>query len=77
MNATLLPDDDQPLRIKVVADWLGVSEKTVRRRIDSGEIESVRMGGLRVVLRRNLRAYWEKINQSGGQNVQTCLQAKG
>lgn len=57
----LLPADDQPLRIKDVADWLQVSEKTVRRRIDAGEIRSVKMGGLRVILRRDLRAYWDKI----------------
>jgi len=71
MNDAQLPEDDQPLRIKVVATWIGISDKTVRRRINSGEIESVKMGGLRVVPRRNLRAYWEKINQLGGQNVQT------
>jgi len=69
MNDVLLPEGDQPLRIKAVATWLGVSEKTVRRRIDSGQIESVKMGGLRVVPRRNFKAYWEKINQSGGQHV--------
>jgi excisionase family DNA binding protein len=77
MNAVPLPEDDQPLRIKAVANWLGISDKTVRRRIDSGEIESVKMGGLRVVPRRNLRAYWEKVNQTGGHNVQTGIQAKG
>lgn len=57
----LLPADDQPLRIKAVADWLQVSEKTVRRRVDAGEIRSVKMGGLRVILRRDLRVYWDKI----------------
>ena len=48
-NPALLPDDDQPLRIQTVAAWLGVADKTVRRRIDSGEIRSVKMGGLRVI----------------------------
>lgn len=69
MNAALLPDDDQPLRIKVVADWLGISDKTVRRRIDSGEIESIKMGGLRVVTRRKLKEYWEKLNGRGKKDV--------
>lgn len=69
MNAAQLPEDDQPLRIKVVAEWLGVGDKTVRRRIDSGEIKSVKMGGLRVVLRRDFKAYWQKLSQTGGVNV--------
>jgi excisionase family DNA binding protein len=68
-NPALLPNDDQPLRIKTVAAWLGVADKTVRRRIDSGEIRSVKMGGLRVILRRDLKAYWQKINPTGGSDV--------
>ena len=67
MNTTLLHDDDQPLRIRVIAEWLGVADKTVRRRIDSGAIKSVKMGGLRLVLRRDFKAYWEKLK--GGKNV--------
>lgn len=69
MNANLLPADDQPLRIKSIAAWLGISDKTVRRRIDSLEIKSVKMGGLRVVLRRDFKAYLQNLNQSGSQNV--------
>ena len=68
-NPALLPDDDQPLRIQTVAAWLGVADKTVRRRIDSGEIRSVKMGGLRVILRRDLKAYWQKLNPTGGSDV--------
>ena len=68
-NPAMLPNDDQPLRIKTVAVWLGVADKTVRRRIDSGEIRSVKMGGLRVILRRDLKAYWQKINPTGGSDV--------
>jgi len=68
-NLALLPNDDQPLRIKTVAAWLGVADKTVRRRIDSGEIRSVKMGGLRVILRRDLKAYWQKLNPIGGSDV--------
>ena len=69
MNLSLLPEDDQPLRIKVLAEWLGVADKTVRRRIDSGEIKSVKMGGLRVILRRDFKAYWQKLNQTGDEHV--------
>ena len=38
----MLPEDDPPLRIKVIAEWLGVADKTVRRRIDSGQIKSIK-----------------------------------
>lgn len=69
MNAALIPEDDQPLRIKEIAEWLGISDKTVRRRIDGGAIKSVKMGGLRVVIRRDFKAYWQKLNQEGGEHV--------
>ena len=69
MNVPLIPEDEQPLRIKTVAQWLGVTDKTVRRRIDCGEIKSVKMGGLRMVLRRDFKTYWQKISQSGGAHV--------
>lgn len=69
MNAAQLPEDDQPLRIKTIAEWLGVSDKTVRRRMDSLEIKSVKMGGLRVVLRRDFKTYWQKLTQTGGKHV--------
>jgi len=77
MNAPLIADDERPVRIKTIAEWAGVSERTVRRWIDSGQLKSVKMGGLRVVLPRDFREFWEKINQSKVKNVQTCLQAKG
>ena len=69
MNAPLLHDDDQPLRIQAVANWLGISAKTIRRRIDSGALKSVKMGGLRVVLRRDFKAYVASLNESGASNV--------
>jgi excisionase family DNA binding protein len=65
----ILPEDEQPLRIKAIGGWLGVSDKTVRRRLDNGDIPSVKMGGLRVVLRRDLKAYWEKLKKKGGPDV--------
>ena len=69
MNTVLLPPEEQPLRIKEIAQWLGVGDKTVRRRIDSGAIKSVKMGGLRVVLRRDFEAYWKNLNGDGGLHV--------
>lgn len=65
----LLPEDDQPLRIKSIAEWLNVSDKTVRRLINHGKLKSVKMGGLRMVLRRDFRAYLQQLSQSGGVNV--------
>lgn len=65
----LLSHDEQPLRIKAVAQWLGVSDKTVRRLMDRLEIVSFKMGGLRVATRAAVRAYLVKINPTGGQNV--------
>ena len=61
MNETLLSEDEQPFRIKTVAEWLGVSEKTVRRSIDHGKIASVKTGGLRVIRRRDFDDFWRKL----------------
>jgi excisionase family DNA binding protein len=54
------------LRIKTVAEWLGVSEKTVRRLIDHGKIVSVKIGGLRMILRRDFKAYLQQLKGIGG-----------
>ena len=69
MDSSLLPDDDRPLRIKAIAAWLGISDKTVRRRIDSGEIKSVKMGGLRMILQRDFKVYLASLNESRGHHV--------
>ena len=69
MNAALLHDDEQPLRVKTIATWLGVSDKTVRRLINRLELKSIKVGGLRLVRRRDFNAYWGKLNQSGGSHV--------
>lgn len=68
MNALLMPDGEQPLRIKTVASWLGVSDKTIRRWIRNGKLPSVKMGGLRVVLQRDFKAFWKTLNQSEAKN---------
>jgi len=65
----LMPEDDQPLRINAVAEWVGVSDKTVRRLIDRGEIKSVKIGGLRMIRRGELKAYFERLNEAGGSHV--------
>ncbi len=36
----------RPLRLDVIAEWLGVAVKTVRRLIDRGKLRSVKIGGL-------------------------------
>jgi excisionase family DNA binding protein len=57
MNTLELPS---LLRIKVAADVLGMSDKTVRRLIDSGKLESVKIRGLRMVRESSLRVLMEK-----------------
>ncbi len=61
MHEIKLPEDDQPLRLTTIASWMGVSTKTIRREIDRGHLRSVKLRGLRVVLRRDFRAYWEDL----------------
>lgn len=77
MNTVLIGEEVRPLRIKTVAEWSGVSDKTVRRWIRHGKLPSVKMGGLRVIRHQDFEAFWENLNQSEAKNVQTGLQAKG
>jgi excisionase family DNA binding protein len=69
MNAPIIPDDEEPLRIKAVAKALGISDKTVRRWIDHGKLVSVKMGGLRVIRRRDFDEFWKKLNPTEAKNV--------
>lgn len=48
------------LRIKEAATWLHASDKTVRRLIDTGKLESVKIRGLRLVRQSSLVALMEK-----------------
>ncbi len=48
------------LRIKDVAKFLGFSEKTVRRLIDSGKLASVKIRGFRLVRQSSLLELIEK-----------------
>jgi excisionase family DNA binding protein len=62
MSTPVLPEEDRPLRLDVIAEWLGVAVKTVRRLIDSGKLKSVKIGGLRMVLVRDFKAYLKGLN---------------
>jgi excisionase family DNA binding protein len=56
MNVTpALPDGDRLMRIKEVAGLLGMSQKTVRRMIDSGQLQSLKIRGIRLIRWTDLR----------------------
>ena len=46
---TSMPDGECLLRIKEVAAYLRMSDKTVRRMIDAGQLPSQKIRGLRVI----------------------------
>jgi excisionase family DNA binding protein len=46
---TEMPNGERLLRIKEVAEFLRMSDKTVRRMIDAGQLESVKIRGLRLI----------------------------
>ena len=50
-----MPNGDRLLRIKEVAEFLRMSDKTVRRMIDAGQLESVKIRGLRLIRWSNLQ----------------------
>jgi excisionase family DNA binding protein len=50
MNPSVeMPNGVRLLRIKEVAQYLRMSDKTVRRMIDAGQLPSVKIRGLRLV----------------------------
>ena len=57
MTPSALPEI---LRISAAAAFIGVSDKTIRRLIDSGKLESVKIRGLRFVRQSSLLALMEK-----------------
>ncbi|HVU15533.1 MAG TPA: helix-turn-helix domain-containing protein [Candidatus Didemnitutus sp.] len=59
-NDPVLPDEVLPLRLKTVAQLTDVSEKTVRRWIQSGLLHSHKLGGARVVRKRDLRSFLDQ-----------------
>lgn len=44
-----MPNGEKLLRIKEVAEFLRMSDKTVRRMIDAGQLASVKIRGLRLI----------------------------
>lgn len=50
MNPSVeMPNGERLLRIKEVAEFLRMSDKTVRRMIDAGQLASVKIRGLRLI----------------------------
>jgi excisionase family DNA binding protein len=47
--STEMPNGERLLRIKEVAEFLRMSDKTVRRMIDAGQLASVKIRGLRLI----------------------------
>lgn len=61
MNSPTLPPDIAPvLRIREVAKFIRVSDKTVRRLIDAGKLDSVKIRGLRFVRMESLAMLMQK-----------------
>lgn len=50
-----MPDGERLLRIKEAAVFLNVSDKTVRRMIDSGQLQSWKPRGIRLIRWSHLR----------------------
>lgn len=44
-----MPDGERMMRISEVAECLRVSDKTVRRMIDAGQLVSLKLRGLRLI----------------------------
>ena len=49
----------QMLSIKELADMLNVSQKTIRRHINSGKIKSVKLGGVHRISREEISTFLE------------------
>jgi|NGEPerStandDraft_6_1074524.scaffolds.fasta_scaffold00764_10 excisionase family DNA binding protein len=48
-DASALPDGDRLMRIKEVANLMRMSDKTVRRMIDAGQLQSRKIRGIRLI----------------------------
>jgi hypothetical protein len=62
----ILPDDIRPLRLKTIAQFADVSEKTVRRWIQRGLLRSYKLGGARVACKGDVRTFLDQ--QAGKSN---------
>lgn len=57
MNAAPeMPDGERMMRISEVAQFLRMSEKTIRRMIDSSQLPSLKIRGLRLVRWSDLKS---------------------
>jgi excisionase family DNA binding protein len=59
-NDPVLPDDILPLSLKTVAQLVDKSDKTIRRWIQRGLLRSHKLGGSRVVRKRDLRTFLDQ-----------------
>ena len=55
-----MPDGERLLRINEVAGYLRMSDKTVRRLIDAGQLRSRKIRGLRLILWSDLQQLIQK-----------------
>lgn len=55
-NHPPMPDGDKIYRISDAAPMLRVSEKTVRRMIDAGQLHSFKLRGLRLIRESDLQS---------------------
>ena len=65
----LPPDDNQPLHLKWIAAFLGISVKTVRRMLDRQVMPSRKMNGLRVVIRRDFKVDLDRLTGGGSDHA--------
>ena len=56
VNLDVVADGDRLMRIKDVAEFMGTSDKTVRRLIDEGKLKSQKIRGLRFIWKSQLLA---------------------
>lgn len=64
MKSDRLPNGDRLLKLSEVAPQLRCSEKSVRRRIESRKLESIKVGGVRLVLESSLLNFIQKAQQA-------------
>ncbi len=64
MNPSVqMPNGERLLRIKEVAEFLRMSDKTVRRMIDAGQLASVKIRGLRLIRWSDLQKMLQPLTQ--------------
>jgi excisionase family DNA binding protein len=64
MNMDTVAAGDRLMRIKDVAEFLGTSDKTVRRLIDEGKLKSQKLRGLRLIWKSHLLEMLNPVTKS-------------